>query len=120
MTRPVLLTGATTLLAFRRFVARCGVPSVVHSDNAQAFGSCTKTFASILPALQQYAAEIRVQWNFIVERAPWRGGWGERLVRSTKNALKRSLGRSSLNVEALTTVLCEDVAVVNTRPLTYP
>ncbi|XP_035222974.1 uncharacterized protein LOC118195758 [Stegodyphus dumicola] len=43
----------------------------------------------------------------------------KRLIRSVKNLLLRTLGRSSLNFEDLSTILCEVEAVMNDRPLTY-
>lgn len=55
------MTTATTLLAFRRFVARRGVPSIVYFDNPQTFRSCAKWFESALTALRDYAPEIRIQ-----------------------------------------------------------
>lgn len=113
------MTAATTLLAFRRFVSRRGIPNTVYSDNAQSFHSCARAFKAAASALQEYATGLNVHWKFIVERAPWWGGWWERLIRSTKDVLKRYLGRSSLTAEALSTTLCEVEAVINSRPLTY-
>lgn len=92
---------------------------MVYSDNALTFRSCARSFKAVIPALQEHATTTRIQWKFIVERAPWWGGWWERLIRTTKDALKRTLGRSSLDVEGLTTTLCEVEAVINSRPLTY-
>lgn len=68
--------------------------------------------------VQDYCSGLRIQWKFIVERAPWWGGWWERVIRTTKDVLKRALGRSSLTFEALQTLLCEVEAAVNSRPLT--
>ena len=70
--------------AYRRFVARRGYPTSLMSDNATTFRGA----ASVL------AAE-GVQWHFIVERAPWWGGFWERMVGLTKSALRRTL-RASL------------------------
>lgn len=75
--------------------------------------------ALVQEVFKSYIAEHRINWKFIVEAAPWWGGWWERLVRSVKTALKKVLGRSSLCFEALTTVLAEVEAMVNSRPLTY-
>ena len=47
------------------------------------------------------------------------GGWWERLVRSVKSSLKKSLGRSSVAKVELETILHEVEASVNSRPLTY-
>ena len=61
----------------------------------------------------------RVSWEFIAEKAPWWGGFWERLVRSVKNCIKKTIGRSTLNFEELCTLLVEVEATLNNRPLTY-
>ena len=58
-------------------------------------------------------------WNFIVERAPSWGGFWERLVCSVKRPLKKVIGKSSLSVDELQTILTEIEAVINARPITY-
>jgi hypothetical protein len=60
-----------------------------------------------------------VTWQYIVERAPWLGGFGERLVRSVKIVLKKILGRVTLDYDELLTVLIEIEGIINARPITY-
>ena len=100
------------LLALRRFTARRGMPSVFYSDNA-------KTFVSASHLLQQHYGPLAPQWKFIVPRAPWWGGWWERLIRSVKSALKRTLGIKCLTRSELETTLHEVEACINSRPLTF-
>ena len=52
-------------------------------------------------------------------RAPWWGGFFERMVRCTKGCLKKTLGSARLTYEELLTVLTEIEGVLNSRPLTY-
>lgn len=118
------MSGEDFLLAFRRFVSRRGVPNVIYSDNALAFKKASRDLQKIWKVLRQeqfrnFLADRRVTWKFIPEGAPWWGGWWERLVRSIKTALRKVLGRSSMNFEELATVLAEAEAIVNSRPLTY-
>ena len=58
-------------------------------------------------------------WQFIPKRAPWYGGYWERLVRLTKQALKKTLGRSFVTLPILKTIVVEVEATLNDRPLTY-
>ena len=51
-------------------------------------------------------------WKFITRRAPWWGGFYERL--------KKTIGNASLNMIELQTALTEIEAILNSRPLTYP
>ncbi|KRX12617.1 hypothetical protein T07_7147 [Trichinella nelsoni] len=68
--------------------------------------------------VQRTLADEHIEWRFITERAPWCGGYWERLVRSVKVALTKDLGRSRADPEELRTVLCEIEARINDRPLT--
>uniref|UniRef100_A0A914YQM0 Integrase catalytic domain-containing protein n=1 Tax=Panagrolaimus superbus TaxID=310955 RepID=A0A914YQM0_9BILA len=113
------------LAAFRRFTARRGVPCYILSDNAKQF----KTAATALDELWsksikdehtvQYCNENAIVWDYITERAPWKGGLYERMVGLVKNALKQTIGRRFINFVEFWTFLCEVEATINSRPLTY-
>lgn len=62
---------------------------------------------------------MKIEWNLNPPKAPWWGGWWERLVAIVKDVLKRSLGRICLHYEEMMTVLCDIESIVNDRPLTY-
>ncbi|KRZ79631.1 hypothetical protein T10_10510 [Trichinella papuae] len=68
--------------------------------------------------VQRTLANERIEWKFITERAPWCGGYWERLVQSVKVSLMKFLGRSRANPEELRTMLCEIEARINDQPLT--
>ena len=59
------------------------------------------------------------QWQFIPKRAPWFGGFWERLIGLTKSCLKKTLGRTHATMESLQTIVVEVEAHLNNRPLTY-
>ncbi|GFT17968.1 integrase catalytic domain-containing protein [Trichonephila clavipes] len=61
----------------------------------------------------------KILWKFIPPTAAWWGGWWERLVRTVKELLKSTLGRSVLKYDELYTVLCDCESIINCRPLTY-
>ena len=98
--------------AFRRFSARRGMPRIVYSDNA-------KTFKGASRLIQKQMSHVNISWKFSAPLAPWWGGWWERLVRSVKSALKKSLGNRLVSKVELDTSLQEIEACINSRPLTY-
>jgi hypothetical protein len=100
------------MLAFRRFVARRGLPSVIYSDNAL-------TFVSFKDQFPELYGPNAPQWKFIVPRSPWWGGFWERMVGSVKSSLRKTLGRRALTRIELETTLVEVEACVNSRPLTF-
>ena len=96
--------------SFKRFTARRGVPRLVVSDNGSAFKS---------EELKRLLAEYSISWKYNVALAPWWGGFFERLVKSTKRCLKKSLGTARVTYEELLTVIVETEGILNSRPLTY-
>ena len=90
------------------------------SDNGKTFKSASKVISTMLkdPVLQNFFAEIHLKWVFNLERAPWsRGGIFERMVRSMKRCLKRTIGRSKLSYDELLTVVTEVEITLNSRPI---
>jgi len=96
--------------AFERFKSRKGTPKLVINDNFKTFKSTE---------VKKYFSKLGIRQKFILPSSPWWGGFYERLVRSVKLSLKKSLGRSLLTYEQLETILCKAEFVINSRPLTY-
>ncbi|GFX27926.1 integrase catalytic domain-containing protein [Trichonephila clavipes] len=112
------------LLALWRFLARRGNCKVIYSDNARTFKAAERElayFANILKdsEFQNFVADEGIHWKFIVERAPWWGGFYERLVKTIKDPLRKILGRALLTFEELSAILSKVEVIVNHRPLTY-
>ena len=115
------LTVESFIRSFRRFSARRGLPATIISDNAKTFKAASKEVKNLLrtPRLKEYFTLKGVQWKFIVELAPFQGGFWERLIRSVKRCLIKTIGRAMLNYNELHTILVEIEGVINARPLTY-
>ena len=107
--------------AFRRFCARRGLPNTIISDNAKTFKAASKEIRKLLrsPRLKEYFNLKGVAWKFIVELAPFQGGFLERLVRCTKRCLIKIIGKAYVSYEELRTVIVEIESVINNRPITY-
>ena len=99
------------LLAFQRFAARRGVPSIVYCDNFRTF-KCAERL------LQKQYGQLAPTFKYSAPLAPWWGGQFERMVRTVKSALRKSLGQRCLTKGELRTILTEIEACVNSRPLT--
>jgi transposase InsO family protein len=94
------LTVPTFIEAFRRFASRKSLPKVLISDNASTYQSAAEELLKLLksPLLETHLRNRAVQWIFIPKRAPWYGGFWERLIGLTKITLKRVLGRASVQL----------------------
>jgi len=119
------MTADEFILGFRRFIAQRGVPDEIIPDNALHFKTANSTINMMWTRVLKtdevldYFSDKGVHWHYIVDRAPWCGGFYERLVGLVKRALRKTLGRKLLTMVQMLTVLKEVEAVVNSRPLVY-
>jgi hypothetical protein len=92
---------------------------MIISDNATNFecGADFITKISKNPEVADYLTIQQVEWRFIPKRAPWYGGFGERLVGVTKIALSKMLGRTKPTFDELRTLVAEAEFVLNDRPI---
>ncbi|XP_048576166.1 uncharacterized protein LOC125557540 [Nematostella vectensis] len=107
--------------ALKEFVARRGCPQMIVSDNGKTFVATGK-WLSVLKkdeSLSNYLASQAIIWRFNMSRAPWWGGFFERLVGVMKNALSKAVGRSLPNYCELEDALLDVETVMNNRPLVY-
>jgi len=109
------LTETTFLQAFRRFAARRSL------DNASTYTSAAKELNKLFQSSTLKSALMHkgTVWKFIPKRAPWYGGFWERLIGVVKISLKKTLGRAFVTLSVLQTTIVEVEAVINDRPLTY-
>ena len=115
------LTEEQFILAFRRFSSRKSLPRIMISDNATTYVASAKEIQRLTssPSLQETLNTHGTTWKFIPKRAPWYGGFYERLIGLTKNCIRKVLGRSFVSVDVLNTVITEVECISNDRPLTY-
>ena len=100
------------LLAFKRFVGRRGVPAVLVSDNFSSFKRANQDLIEAWKNIEStefndYLTYKRIEWKFIVECAPFWGGFYERMVRSVKIPLRKILRVAKVNSEELNTIIKE-------------
>ena len=115
------MSAQTFLRSFKRFTARRGIPLRMISDNAKTFISAAQTIEDMLTSseVQQYLTCLKVKWSFTLEKAPWWGGFYERMIQSMKRCLKKTIGKAKLTHDELSTALTEVEAILNSRPLSY-
>lgn len=111
----------TFLRCFRRFIARRGVPELVILDNAKTFKVASKELKLLYQhqVVQAFLNEKRITWRFNLEKAPWWGGFCERMVKGVKRCLRKTLGNARLSYDKLLTAVIEVEGTLNVRPLTY-
>ena len=115
------LSTETFLLAFCRFTSRKGLPQIVISDNASTYLSAAEELNELFNSIDiaNTLSKQGITWKFIPKRAPWYGGFWERLIGLTKSCLKKVLDRAHINLLTLQTLVVEIEAILNDRPLTY-
>eukprot|EP00731_Ephydatia_muelleri_P007453 Em0003g1701a len=115
------LTAESFIRCLRRFSARRGVPQKVVSDNSKTFRSANKILKALMntPEVECHFLDLRIQWTFILEKAPWWGGFYERLIQSVKRCLRKAIGKARMDFDELVTVLVEVEATLNSRPILY-
>ncbi|XP_065064762.1 uncharacterized protein LOC135690986 [Rhopilema esculentum] len=106
---------------FRRFISRREAPATVISDNAKTFLATAKHLKKICVEreLQDFLLANRIDWHFNVAKAPWQGGFFERLLGITKSALFKTMRKAKLTFRELENMLIEVEGMINNRPLTY-
>ncbi|GFW24139.1 integrase catalytic domain-containing protein [Trichonephila clavipes] len=110
----------TQIQSWKRFIARRGRPRIIYSDNGTNFRGAFNDLAKLdWHKISRETSTQKIVWKFIPPTAAWWGGWWESLVRIIKELLRRSLGKSILSYEELSTVICDCEFLINSRPLTY-
>ena len=109
------LTAQTFLQCFKRFTSRRGIPVEVISDNVKTFVSVAQTIEQLFDSNEvlQYLSGLKVKWKFNLEKAPWWGGFFERMIQLMKRCLKETIGKARLTLDELTTVVVQVEGMAN-------
>ena len=99
----------------KEFIARRGCPQVIVSDNGKTFVATSKC----LSTLSSFMGQKHIVWKFNLSRAPWWGGFFERLIGIMKRCLSKVIGRKLLSFSELEEVLLDVEQTMNNRPLAY-
>ena len=110
------------ILAWRRMMARRGVPVEIYSDEARAFVRAKKELATLFDSVDKQKVErecdaLGITWHLNVPHGQHRGGAWERMVRTLKDTLRKVLVKTSVDEPTFRTVVTEIEAFVNDRPL---
>ncbi|XP_058464714.1 uncharacterized protein LOC131438605 [Malaya genurostris] len=121
------LSSDAFMSGLQRFVSRRGLVQKLYSDNATNFEGANNQMCRLaelfhneehIRAVNEYCAPRGIEWSFIPPRSPHFGGIWEAGVKSVKSHLKLILAEHRLTFEALSTVLAQIEAILNSRPLT--
>lgn len=93
---------------------------MIITDNAKTFKATAKLIEKMCKSREvwAYLEGSQISWKFNLERAPWWGGFYERLIGTMKRCLRKVLRNAKLNGDELLTILTELEAMLNSRPLT--
>jgi len=115
------LTCQSFLLAFIRFCNRYRTPEVVYSDNAnyflQAMGIIAESSSDNM--FSDYLIKNNIRHLRIPLYSAWVGAAWERLIKTLKLSLSKTLGRKHVPYFELLTLLSDIQDAINSRPLTY-
>ena len=121
------MTTSAFIAALKRFIARRGCPTTIHSDNGSNFIGAKNQLKQLYSFLRskdlnssvsQHLLKQRITWNTIPERSPHFGGLWESAVKKMKFHLKRVIGSQIVSYEEMATVSTQVEACLNSRPLT--
>ena len=113
------------LLCFSKFVSIRDRPVVVYSDNGLNLQAGEKELKiadkewNAEKDIQAYAAHRNIEWHFSPPHGPHFGGVWERMVQSSKRAMKIVLENRLITDKVLSVVVAEVSALLNSGTLTH-
>lgn len=124
-----LVTGLSTehfIMTLKRFIARRGNPTVIHSDNATNFQGAKNQLKELYDffqnktnsdSIKDFLSQNETEFKFIPPRSPHFGGIWEAAIKSAKYHILRLVGETRFTFEEFYTMLVQIEAILNSRPL---
>ncbi len=108
------------LYALKKMVAMRGMPKVIISDNGTNFTGAEKALEKFRKTkyVGEWLSVYNIQWKFIPAKAPWWGGFWERMVKTMKYHMCATFRTKILDWEQFDCFLKEVSYVMNCRPMT--
>ncbi|XP_073243616.1 uncharacterized protein [Porites lutea] len=108
------------LQVLRRFFSYSSFPKVMLSDNRWQMVGAERELSLMIDEwdktkLREYCADRGMKWQFTTPLAPHQNGCSEALIKSTKSALKKALGKAVLTTFEPYTCLLEVANLLNER-----
>lgn len=115
------LSSRSFVEAFKRFCNAQTVPQSVYTDNASYFLSGMSYLSNFAASgeFQSHLHSLSIKHDTIPSYASWVGGIYERQIRTLKQCLLKSIGRSKISCDDLIMHLSDVQNAINNRPITY-
>ena len=109
------------ILAFIRFANRYALPKIIYSDNAKTFVASSSVLSDIMQSevFCNKFSPYNIKFKFTPVYSPWVGAAWERLIKTLKTCLYKTIGRNIVDYFSFLTSLSDIQQVINSRPLTY-
>ena len=106
------------ILALIRFTNIHGIPYHIYSDNARSFIAGCNLIEEVF-ASSEFNELYNIKHIRIPLYAAWVGSTWERMIRTIKPCLYKTIGRSRIRYFDLLTVISDVQSAINQRPLIY-
>jgi len=85
------------------------------SDNASTYIAAVEELKILFESdgIKEALGRQGVNWQFIPKRASWYGGFWEHLIGLTKQAIRKTLGRTFISLQKLQTIVVEIESMLN-------
>uniref|UniRef100_A0A914YP89 Integrase catalytic domain-containing protein n=1 Tax=Panagrolaimus superbus TaxID=310955 RepID=A0A914YP89_9BILA len=108
--------------AIIRFMGTFDTPKKFLSDHGSNFKAASTLIVQFQKVIHDkevvdFTANHKIEWQYITERSPWKGGIYERLIGIMKNCLKFAIGRRKLTQDDFHTVTKQVQGIMNSRPI---